>query len=84
MVDIWQLGFVLYGARTIERRFSVQEVFSQESAFVHARDGVNNTAGLQGAGGSSARLLFFSSYDPFQRKPFENYVSNPLFENPAC
>lgn len=60
MVDIWQLGFVLYGARTIERRFSVHEVFSQESAFVPARDGVNSTAGLQCAGGSSASFFSFA------------------------
>lgn len=61
MVDIWQLGFVLYGARTIERRVCVHEVFSQESAFVHARDGVNSTAGVQCACGSSARFYFLSS-----------------------
>lgn len=58
MVDIWQLGFVLYGARTIERRRSAQEVFSQESAFVHARGEVNSTAGVQCAGGSSASIFF--------------------------
>lgn len=61
MMDIWQLGFVLHGERTIDRRCSVHEVFSQESAFVHARDEVNSTAGVQCAGGSSASFSFLSS-----------------------
>lgn len=55
------------GPTTIELNFSVHEVFSLETAFVHARDEFNGTAGGECAGGSCASFSYCSFF-PLPKK----------------